>query len=41
MRIAKPTKTEVWINDSNGIKLKRTLVIPEGWYALPDPEESK
>ena len=28
----------VWVEDENGVWIPGTVDLPEGWYALPDPD---
>lgn len=39
LKLAEPAKVRVWAKDSKGewIKSDNQVVVPEGWFALPDP----
>ena len=37
VRLAAPTKAKVWVADKDGKEVKGSVVLPEGWYCLPDP----
>lgn len=32
-------RAPVWVIDKDGERIPGRMDIPEGWYALPDPEE--
>jgi len=36
VQLAEPVKAKVWVPDKDGIKVKSTMTIPEGWYAVED-----
>lgn len=37
VRLAEPVKAKVWARDANGaiVQSRNRVIIPEGWYALP------
>ena len=37
VRIRKDVKAEVWVRDKDGKEVPGSVMLPEGWYALPDP----
>lgn len=43
VRIAEPVKAKVYAKDAGGqwMKGENTVVLPEGWYALPESGDDK
>ncbi len=42
VRLAQPTKTTIYVRTGDGwVKGSNSVTLPEGWYALPMPDEDK
>ena len=39
VRIRKDVKAAVWVADKDGKEVPAVVVLPAGWWALPDPGE--
>jgi hypothetical protein len=36
VQLRQPVKAKVWVHDASGERVAGQMVIPEGWYAMPD-----
>jgi len=41
VRLREPVKAKIWALDKDGKEIPGAIVIPEGWWALPDTGEAK
>lgn len=41
VRLREPVEAAVWVFDKNGALVPGYMVLPEGWYVLPDPGEGE
>jgi hypothetical protein len=39
VRLREPVKAKVWVFDKDGTLIPSEMTIPEGWWALPDPQK--
>ena len=40
VRIRVAVKAKIWAADKDGTEVPGEILIPEGWYALPDPADA-
>jgi uncharacterized protein YceK len=41
IRLREPVKAKIWAADKNGVEVPGEVVIPEGYWALPDSGPAK
>jgi len=41
VRLREPVKAKIWALDKDGKEIPGEIVIPEGWWALPDTDTEK
>ena len=37
VRLRESIKAKIWAADKNGAEVPSEMLLPEGWYCLPDP----
>lgn len=37
VRVRTPITVDIWVLDASGHEIPTTMLIPEGWWILPDP----